>query len=85
MKSVQVPDDWCEDCSGSGRRALNGQAFTQTEVEEWTPEEREDYLLGNYDTKCDICNGAGRVDPEQVRVYYEDLALLKAEAPHMFQ
>jgi hypothetical protein len=80
VKTVRVPDDWCENCRGTGTTALNGAALTAQDLEEWSEDELADYASGQYDTVCDICDGTGK------EVYGRTAALseLRAEAPHMF-
>lgn len=31
--------------------------FTHSEMQEWTPEERQHYFAGGYDVECDQCKG----------------------------
>lgn len=66
MKTVSVPDDWCERCRGKGTQALHGIAIPMDEFmgPDWDDEMRDDYLSGVYDTPCDLCGGTGKVDPE---------------------
>jgi len=67
MKTVQVPDDWCERCRGKGTQALHGIAITSDEFygPDWDAQMREDYMNGLYDTPCTLCGGSGRIDPEE--------------------
>ena len=80
MKTVRVPDDWCETCQGRGWLALHGEALTGADLEEWSEEELDDYMSGRYDTVCEICDGTGR----EVYGRAAELSELRAEAPHMF-
>jgi RecJ-like exonuclease len=84
-KMVEVSDDWCEACRGTGQVALHGIALTSFDLAEWSQEELEDYAVGNYDTPCEVCRGSGHVSGEDAQAYYEDRAMLRAEAPHLFQ
>ena len=84
MKTVQVPDNWCEECEGRGTVALHGIAITASEFDEWDGDEIEAYSNGSYDTTCEACEGSGKVDPEAAESYQEDRAMMRAEAPHMF-
>lgn len=85
MKTVEVPDNWCEDCRGKGTRTLHGEAIPMFEFQEWDAEEREAYLSGEYDTICETCGGSGEVDPEEAAEKHEAEAMLRMEAPHLFQ
>ena len=51
----------CPTCQGKGVQALHGAAFTHEQFSEWHDDERDAYFRGDYDTKCETCNGTGRV------------------------
>lgn len=64
--SVEAPARWeiCHRCNGDGKHsnpAIDGNGITQSEWEEWAPEDREDYMNGFYDIQCEICSGSGKV------------------------
>lgn len=84
MKTVEVPDDWCEDCKGTGKRALHGMAYSASEIAQWSPEEVESYISGDYDTVCEFCDGDGKVDEDVARDRHVAENELRAEAPHLF-
>ncbi len=67
MKTVTVPDDWCEDCRGKGTRTLHGIAITMDEFNgpDWDDQMRDDYFSGVYDTRCEMCDGTGKIDSEE--------------------
>jgi len=87
MKTVQVSDDWCEDCRGRGTRTLHGIAITSDEFNgpDWNQEMRDDYFSGAYDTRCEMCGGTGKIDPEEYKDRVEMEHMMRMEAPHMFQ
>jgi len=78
-KTVQVPDNWCDTCSGKGTRALGGQAFSAQEIYQWSPDEVETYISGGYDTRCEVCNGTGQVSQTDADYFYETQAIYRAE------
>ena len=67
-KQIEVPDDFCETCMGTGVPTLHGAAFSRAEMDE-DPGFAEDYFSGAYDTKCDYCNGKGRYTEEDLDRY----------------
>lgn len=81
MKTVRVPDDWCENCQGRGWTSMHGIALTGQDLADWSEEELDEYAEGRYDTVCDMCDGTGR----EVYGRAAELAELRLEAPHMFQ
>lgn len=62
---VQFPAKWeiCSSCNGDGK-IVNPSigAITSSEWEnEWSFEDRENYMSGFYDVTCDGCCGAGKI------------------------
>ena len=64
--SVEVSSKWeiCECCHGEGR--TDNPAFAdgipaEEWNHEWDYEEREAYMSGAYDVRCDECDGTGKV------------------------
>jgi RecJ-like exonuclease len=64
--TLEVPSKWaiCSCCEGNGRmenpafsNGISGEEWNN----EWEDEEREAYLSGAYDVRCDDCNGTGKV------------------------
>ena len=74
----------CTDCDGKGTRTLHGIAITEADRADWGEEEIAAYFDGTYDTKCETCDGAGTIDPEELRDRHEQTAMLRMEAPHLF-
>jgi len=92
---VEIPEqEWmiCDECRGEGMSlcdGMRGHAYSMEEFhEEFDEEERHGYFTGRYDTRCDSCNGTGKVkginweklearDPElvkEINEYYEQEA-----------
>lgn len=83
-----MPTKWeiCECCNGNGR--MENPAFSdgisgEEWANEWEQDEREAYLSGAYDVRCDECEGTGKVkapvlsslnseDRENYEQYLED-------------
>ena len=84
LKTIIVPDDFCENCTGTGAVALHGIALTASDLNDWSSDEVAGYASGAYDTPCEVCNGSGRVSDEDADAYWQDLAELRMEAPHIF-
>jgi len=86
---VQIPARWeiCDVCHGEGKHSLDIGMITADEWnQEWSYEEREDYMSGRYDRQCECCCGSGKVkvadldsmDPE-LRKRYEEWEREEAE------
>jgi hypothetical protein len=59
-----LPTYWaiCQDCQGEGHHAKHiGEITSDQWNHEWDEDERESYLRGGYDTRCDTCDGSGKV------------------------
>ena len=84
--TLDVPAKWaiCTDCYGEGTRdnpAFSDGISGEEWANEWDHEEREAYLSGAYDVRCDSCEGTGKVrepvlsalSPEDRQAYEEHL------------
>lgn len=63
---VEVPFKWeiCTDCYGEGtcdNPAFSNGISGEEWANEWGQDEREAYLSGAYDVRCDVCEGTGKV------------------------
>lgn len=61
---IELPTKWgiCGTCSGNGKHSQHLGAYSQEEFDEaFDPEEAERYFRGDYDTRCDECDGTGKV------------------------
>tara|TARA_R100000781_G_scaffold96640_1_gene60623 strand:- start:573 stop:950 length:378 start_codon:yes stop_codon:yes gene_type:complete len=58
----------CFECNGNGRTTSHiepdGGGFTSNEWSEMDDDFRENYFAGNYDKKCNTCNGTGKIEEE---------------------
>jgi hypothetical protein len=93
--SVEVSTHWaiCPCCEGEGR--VDNPAFSngisgEEWANEWDEDEREAYMSGAYDVRCDECGGSGKVrEPnlssltEEERKAYEEH--LDAERYHALE
>jgi hypothetical protein len=52
----------CSSCEGRGAHSLRFGAITSEEFAEWDEDSRSDYLRGNYDERCDECEGQNVVE-----------------------
>jgi hypothetical protein len=62
--NVHLPATWeiCPACQGAGQSSAHLGAITQDDWEnDWSDDEREDYLGGAYDHICAVCGGSGKV------------------------
>jgi DnaJ-class molecular chaperone len=71
---IHVPFEWviCDYCRGNGTHSKHLGAFTASEWDEQGFEFQEDYLAGNYDKTCEVCNGTGKVRSPRWEVMNED-------------
>ena len=51
----------CSTCRGTGGHSLRFGAITQRDREEWDDDSFEAYMRGDYDEKCEDCEGSGKV------------------------
>ena len=77
---VQLPAKYeiCSKCRGTGGHSLRFGAITQSDREEWDDDSFEAYMRGDYDEKCEDCEGSGKVlvvDRERVRTDEQKAAL----------
>lgn len=77
VKEYTVPMMYeiCPQCKGHGNRAMGGMAFTSSEfVERFDDaDDRAAYFSGRYDTLCEVCNGSGKVEMEDITVLPQDV------------
>jgi hypothetical protein len=64
--SIEVRAVWqiCGRCEGDGHHsnpAIDGNGITQSEWAEMDEEFREGYLSGQYDIRCEVCGGSGKL------------------------
>ena len=53
----------CDVCEGKGAHSNRLGDITGSEWErDWSPDEREAYMAGRYDARCDECKGTGKVE-----------------------
>jgi DnaJ-class molecular chaperone len=60
----ELPTRWaiCSACEGEGKSSAYLGAITQEDRErDWSPEEFEGYMNGDYDKTCEACQGTGKV------------------------
>lgn len=59
----KLPTKWeiCPECRGAGKSSAYLGSYTQSEMDEWGPEFFEEYMSGDYDRKCEVCNGTGKI------------------------
>lgn len=54
----------CARCEGTGKHtnpSIDGNGITGSEWAEWDDEDRETYMNGGYDVRCEACHGANVV------------------------
>lgn len=51
----------CCNCDGDGSHSKHLGCFTQERLDDWSEDEVETYMNGGYDTKCEVCQGTGKV------------------------
>jgi RecJ-like exonuclease len=60
----------CHRCEGTGTHtnpSIDGNGITGSEWAEWDEEDRETYMSGGYDVRCEVCDGRNVVpvaDPD---------------------
>src|SRR3954470_11668333 len=65
--TVTLPSRWeiCDTCIGEGKHSRgvegDGGGITSSEWAEWDAEERDTYVSGGYDRRCDDCQGSGKI------------------------
>lgn len=62
-RTVQLPANYeiCGTCRGTGGHSLRFGAITQSDREEWDDDSFDAYMRGDYDEKCEPCDGTGKV------------------------
>lgn len=78
---VELPAKWeiCSTCNGETKHSHAIGAITSDEWEhDWSEDERESYLNGGYDRRCEPCNGTGKV-------LNVDLETLKYSKPILYK
>ncbi len=83
VEEIYLPYVWqiCDDCKGSGTRDNLGAITADEWNNDWDDDEKEMYLSGAYDVRCEDCDGTGKVqvvdtercDPKLRGSYYEQL------------
>jgi hypothetical protein len=56
----------CYVCDGDG---AHSKRLGVINMEEWSPDELDDYFAGAYDSTCECCGGTGKVTQEQIDLY----------------
>lgn len=90
---TELPIRWviCPTCDGHGKHSRHIGALTQSDRDEWHPDELADYMAGGYDRACEPCDGTGKVavaderqmTKEQRKAYREQIkADREIEAEH---
>lgn len=68
MQKLQSKAPWiiCPTCSGDGKHSRNLGSFSADQFNaEFSDDEQEAYFSGAYDSRCDTCNGSGKVRDEE--------------------
>lgn len=82
-RTVKLPAEWtiCSTCRGSGGHSLRFGAITASDREEnWDEDSFAAYMAGDYDEKCEPCDGTGKVlviDRERCTTPEQKAALAK--------
>jgi len=75
---VEVPAQFviCSTCRGKGQHSLavDGHGITASEWHhDWSFEEKQAYMAGDYDRRCDDCDGSGKYpEPDWVKLSPKD-------------
>lgn len=89
-RELELPAKWeiCSRCDGNGTHVnpnVDGHGITSEEwANEWAEEEKEAYLEGRYDVRCNDCSGSGKrlildedaakqKDPAILQLYFQQL------------
>lgn len=70
----------CPQCQGHGTSSAYLGAITAEDwAHDWSPEEQEAYIRGDYDRQCDRCCGAGKImdQPEERDAAWESERFLR--------
>lgn len=51
----------CDGCEGEGKHSKGLGCISSEEMDDWSPEEKQDYFSGKYDRRCEDCGGSGKV------------------------
>lgn len=85
-RSVNLPAKYeiCSQCRGTGGHSLRFGAITQSDRDEnWDEDSFAAYMRGDYDEKCEPCDGTGKVlviDRDAIRTDEQKAALAKYDA-----
>lgn len=82
-EKINIPTRWviCEFCQGEGASSAYLGTFTREDRDE-DPEFFEDYLNGNFDRPCAVCNSSGKV--KEYKLDQIEL-VLRAEIEQFFE
>ena len=61
----------CSNCDGNGSHA---KALGIINTQEWDSDDLDKYMQGAYDSRCEVCDGAGKVlttSTKEPNHYYE--------------
>jgi len=84
-RTVHLPAEYviCSQCRGTGGHSLRFGAITQSDRDEhWDEDSFESYMRGDYDEKCEPCDGTGKVlivDRDACRTDEQKAALAKMD------
>jgi DnaJ-class molecular chaperone len=56
----------CPTCSGDGAHSI---ALGVINRDEWSDDELDGYMAGDYDSICETCKGAGKITEDQIQNY----------------
>lgn len=59
----------CCRCEGAGKvdHPAFSNGITSSEWTEWDQDDRENYMRGTYDVRCEACKGSGKIQVPDVR------------------
>lgn len=78
-----LPSRWviCSTCEGEGKHSQHLGAITQEDIDrDWSPEEFEGYMRGDYDKMCETCAGRGTVRESYARTPAQERRLARLDA-----
>lgn len=78
-----LPSRWviCSTCEGEGKHSQHLGAFTREDIErDWSHEEWDGYMRGDYDKMCETCAGRGMVRESYARTPAQERRLARLDA-----